>query len=486
MAITVTKPSFNLRGEVSLINIVKKIAPLAQLKIDSKSNFALSANKQLSWESSRTGIQFGDLATLNYHTNGSLQLTMNYQNYDGQNRAIAAGSSTRYYQSGGTHVFQTTPTSATAAGDLINTTLKSAFYIQADTKSILTDSQRSSPVASDQLSIVANTYNLLGLFRDLDYNSVGPMTARIQVGGYVGSTRTPAVYLDSTLNTATTGYFGISILNGASSITEKFRINSAGFMGVNLDTASSLSPLAKIHFEGTGQAGAPTVSGSKGATIFAIDNTNVSDYGGSIEFGGKSGQTFAAIKCGILDGNNNGVGYLSIYTRAVNTDAAMTERVRILQGGGVCFGRNTTVGVGSHITVESSGNGIHTNTPTNSSAIAFHIGGTQIGNIYVSGSTTTYNTGSDYRLKNITGPVTNSGIYIDSLNPVEGTWKVDGSAFVGLIAHEIQEISKTNVVTGEKDGEQMQSMDYSNSELIANMIAELKSLRARVAQLESR
>jgi hypothetical protein len=31
----------------------------------------------------------------------------------------------------------------------------------------------------------------------------------------------------------------------------------------------------------------------------------------------------------------------------------------------------------------------------------------------------------------------------------------------------------------------MQAMDYSSSELIANMIAELKSLRARVAQLES-
>lgn len=107
------------------------------------------------------------------------------------------------------------------------------------------------------------------------------------------------------------------------------------------------------------------------------------------------------------------------------------------------------------------------------------------GSISSSGLTTTYNTSSDYRLKNITGPITKSGEYIDSLNPVEGSWKADGSTFVGLIAHEVQEVSRTQVATGTKDGEQMQAMDYSASELIANMIAELKSLRARVAALEN-
>jgi hypothetical protein len=107
------------------------------------------------------------------------------------------------------------------------------------------------------------------------------------------------------------------------------------------------------------------------------------------------------------------------------------------------------------------------------------------GQINCSGTSTTYSTSSDYRLKNITGPITTSGAYIDSLNPVEGTWKADGSTFVGLIAHEVQEASRTNVATGVKDGEQMQGMDYSSAELIANMLAELKSLRARVASLES-
>jgi hypothetical protein len=116
----------------------------------------------------------------------------------------------------------------------------------------------------------------------------------------------------------------------------------------------------------------------------------------------------------------------------------------------------------------------------------FKNGNDTVGSISTSGSVTTYAVASDYRLKNITGPITTSGAYIDSLNPVEGTWKADGSTFVGLIAHEIQESSRTQVVTGIKDGEEMQAMDYSNSELIANLIAEVKSLRQRVATLEAK
>lgn len=118
---------------------------------------------------------------------------------------------------------------------------------------------------------------------------------------------------------------------------------------------------------------------------------------------------------------------------------------------------------------------------SNGDVIEFWRDKTLVGSISVTTTNTTYNTSSDYRLKNITGPVTNSGTYIDSLKPVEGTWKADGSTFVGLIAHEVQEVSRTQVATGEKDGEQMQAMDYSSSEIIANLIAEVQSLRKRLA-----
>ena len=168
-----------------------------------------------------------------------------------------------------------------------------------------------------------------------------------------------------------------------------------------------------------------------------------------------------------------------------------SERARITSGGNLLVGTTATglqtarsmgfqvnggcVQYISHSTTDGSGD----------SYVEFGYNGTKIGSITQSGTTAVlYNTSSDYRLKNITGPITTSGAYIDSLNPVEGTWKADGSTFVGLIAHEVQEASRTTVATGTKDGEEMQGMDYSSAEIIANLIAELQSLRRRVAQLE--
>ena len=137
----------------------------------------------------------------------------------------------------------------------------------------------------------------------------------------------------------------------------------------------------------------------------------------------------------------------------------------------------------------SNGNALITtrrNSTAAASQIIFYNPNGVVGQILTSGSSTSYSTSSDYRLKNITGPITNSGAYIDSLNPVEGTWKANGSTFVGLIAHEVQEVSRTQIATGEKDGEEMQGMDYSSAEIIANLIAEVKSLRTRVAELEAK
>ena len=123
--------------------------------------------------------------------------------------------------------------------------------------------------------------------------------------------------------------------------------------------------------------------------------------------------------------------------------------------------------------------------------INFYRSGTTVGTITVTSTTTAYNTSSDYRLKNITGSLTNSGTFIDALKPKVGTWKSNGSEFVGFLAHEFAEISPSSV-SGEKDAVDAdgkpiyQSMQASSSEVIANLVAELQSLRARLAVLEAK
>jgi hypothetical protein len=176
----------------------------------------------------------------------------------------------------------------------------------------------------------------------------------------------------------------------------------------------------------------------------------------------------------------------------VNADyGGHTERARITSGGDLLVG-TTTFGQPDANAVALGGSDgsvrAHHLTGTASGSIYsyFTYGGLGIGSISQNGTTAVaYNTSSDYRLKDNPQPLTGSGAFIDALKPKTWNWKSDGSKGVGFIAHEVQEVSPASV-TGEKDGEQMQAMEYGSAEFIANIIAELQSLRARVAQLEAK
>jgi hypothetical protein len=101
------------------------------------------------------------------------------------------------------------------------------------------------------------------------------------------------------------------------------------------------------------------------------------------------------------------------------------------------------------------------------------------------GGLTAYNTTSDYRAKDIIGPVQNSGALIDSVPVYMGKMKGATQERPMFIAHETPAYAHT----GEKDAVNAdgnpvyQQMDASA--LIPVMWAEIQSLRARVAALES-
>jgi hypothetical protein len=122
---------------------------------------------------------------------------------------------------------------------------------------------------------------------------------------------------------------------------------------------------------------------------------------------------------------------------------------------------------------------------------AFRQGGALVGSVSVTTLLTSYNTTSDYRLKEFVAPVTNSGERIDALNPVEFDWKSDGSRARGFFAHEFQQVYASSV-TGTKDAVDedgkpvYQAMQASTSEVIADLVAEIKSLRVRLNALENK
>jgi hypothetical protein len=83
------------------------------------------------------------------------------------------------------------------------------------------------------------------------------------------------------------------------------------------------------------------------------------------------------------------------------------------------------------------------------------------------------------------------GERLDALEPIEYTWNVNGSRTQGFLAHKFQEVYADSV-TGKKDAVDVdgnpvyQSMQAGSAEVIADVVAELKSLRKRVAFLESK
>lgn len=131
---------------------------------------------------------------------------------------------------------------------------------------------------------------------------------------------------------------------------------------------------------------------------------------------------------------------------------------------------------------------------TDGALMNFYKGGAsapQVGSITVTGSATAFNTSSDPRLKYDIKPLTDSGAFIDALEPCSYRWKADGSSGSGFLADKLKKVSPSSV-TGEAgavddNGDPIyQSVFYGSPEIIANYGAELKSLRKRLAEVESK
>jgi len=118
-----------------------------------------------------------------------------------------------------------------------------------------------------------------------------------------------------------------------------------------------------------------------------------------------------------------------------------------------------------------------------------HNGSATVGSVVINASSTTYNTSSDYRLKENVDYDFTALDRVVQLKPARFNFIADADTTVdGFLAHEVQEIVP-EAVTGEKDGETMQGMDYGRiTPLLVKAIQEqqtlIESLTARIEELE--
>lgn len=144
---------------------------------------------------------------------------------------------------------------------------------------------------------------------------------------------------------------------------------------------------------------------------------------------------------------------------------------------------STPVIVGQSATVKT----ISTGTPLLSFAFA---PSTVVGSITTNGTTTAYNTTSDYRLKVTFGEATDVGALIDAVAVHDAAFKVAPTLRRPMfLAHELQ-AHVPSAVYGVKDAlyddGKISPQQVDHAALVPILWAELRALRARVALLEAR
>ena len=117
------------------------------------------------------------------------------------------------------------------------------------------------------------------------------------------------------------------------------------------------------------------------------------------------------------------------------------------------------------------------------SMITFQSGGYGVSGTITSGNTTTsYNTSSDYRLKDDLKEI--KGLEkLCAIKVYDFKWKADDSRMDGVLAHELAEVLPY-AVNGEKDGEQMQGVDYSK--LVPILVKAIQEQQAQIEELKAK
>jgi len=341
-----------------------------------------------------------------------------------------------------------------------------ATFSAAPIYSSLTASSAVATDASKGLVSVTNTgtgNNVLATSPTLVTPILGAASAT-SITVAAGTVSDPAI---TTTGDTNTGIFfpAADTIAFAEGGAEAMRIDSSGNVGIGTS-----SP-AFIYTDDT----TLTVNGKQSAT----------SYRSALELG-NNGSLGAFYFCSTANAVLGSYANIPLAFRTNNT-----ERMRIDSSGNLLLGTTTLQG---RFTVTATGSTTidcaRTET-TLANQIILRNGNGAVGSITTSGTTTAYNTSSDYRLKDNPQPLLGSGAFIDALQPKTWSWKVDGSAGVGFLAHEAQAVSPSSVA-GEKDAVDengkpiMQAMEYGSAEFIANIIAELQSLRVRVAALEAK
>ena len=256
-------------------------------------------------------------------------------------------------------------------------------------------------------------------------------------------------------------------VNGAS---EKMRIDSAGKVGINTTTMDAFLNINS----GADNSGLHVESTDGGANLSLADNS------GSVVLQGLGGAL-------VVEGGGS----------AGTAGSSATERFKIDSDGATKISANSASNYGLYVHNDGDNTnrfGIkiqcgHQSSGTNTFINFFESDGGNHGSITQSGTTTAYNTSSDYRLKENEKQITDGLEKLNKLKPYNFNFKKYPDKKVdGFFAHEVSSIVPEAVV-GEKDAVDsdgnIKAQQIDQSKLVPLLVKAVQELSAKVEALEN-
>ena len=292
---------------------------------------------------------------------------------------------------------------------------------------------------------------------------------------YKASTSNPALrYEQSSVgahiwSTAPSGTAGNAI-----SFTQAMTLDASGQLGIG-----TTSPVYQLDVRGTGISTRGTLNFKRTLDDASIASITWSNGDNGWLFNNANGGYHAWQINGTERARIDASGNLLVGTTNTDPPYSRVNGIALRSAGGIIarYGSGgTNFGISS-----SSGNLIEWYCDTGSR--------TQVGTVSTNGSSTSYNTSSDYRLKNTITPMTGALAKVAALKPCTYKWNADGSDGEGFIAHELAEVCP-QAVSGEKDAVDADGkpiyQGIDTSFLVATLTAALQEAVAEINSLKAR
>jgi hypothetical protein len=307
-------------------------------------------------------------------------------------------------------------------------------------------------IISRNLNTGTSAYSFIGTFNNTNNG--------VDLRSYPSTNST---YPSTSLISSSSGQTGglLIMQNGANPIifrtngSERIRIDSSGNVGIGTS-----NPGVQFVNSGSAFSSGPTLGSGVIGSQALLSNTGLYGMYSGVSINGDVWQQVQR-----NDGNT------AVYNLALQPS-----------GGNVYIGTNAPI-YGTSAKQQILFNGLtefgmnFRSTAVNSIPIHFTSStGTQVGYIFSDPTSVAYTSVSDYRLKEDLKTINGLDL-ISKINVYDYKWKVNKKRSFGVMAHELQEIIP-QAVFGEKDAENMQSVDYSM--LVPILIQAIKELQAKI------